>query len=107
MEDEWSVQFLATAVESLMKLSKGDQAQVTKQAKKLKRAPEQQGDALRHQRLDLSGCRRLRVGRLRIVFQPMRPTRTVEILAVGARENEKVYEVAAAELGVRRLRRIS
>ena len=43
---------------------------------------------------DLAGCRRLRVGSLRVVYRIDSGKREVLILAVGPRRREEVYEKA-------------
>ena len=43
---------------------------------------------------DLTGCRRLRVGALRVVYRVDSRKREVLVLAVGPRRHEEVYEKA-------------
>ena len=47
---------------------------------------------------DLAGCRRIRVGALRIVFRLLPGRREVHVLAVGPRRREEVYTQAAKRL---------
>jgi mRNA-degrading endonuclease RelE of RelBE toxin-antitoxin system len=106
MPQEYAVVFLTSAVETITALNRGEQRQILNQCKKLRRAPTL-GEAMGNHALDLTGCRRLRAGRLRIVYEVDDQERTVTVVAVGAREDKAVYQVAETELGRHRLHRIS
>lgn len=102
----WEVRFLASAVEEMTALGRADQQRVARQIRKLERAP-QLGESLgNHQGFDLAGCRRLRVGKIRVVYELVEEERAVDVLAVGAREGAHVYQIADKAMGGRRLRRV-
>jgi mRNA-degrading endonuclease RelE of RelBE toxin-antitoxin system len=103
---EYEVVCLSAVVEQVNDLTTAERRQVITQLRKLERAP-QLGEALGSREYDLANCRRLVAGRLRVVFEVDEKQHQVTVLAVAAREGKRVYEVAEAELGRRRLRRIS
>ena len=106
MAQEYEVTCLSSVVEQVADLTTAERRQVISQLRKLERAP-QLGKPLGSREYNLADCRRLVAGRLRVVFEVDEQQRQVTVLAVAAREGKRVYEVAEAELGRRRLRRIS
>jgi mRNA interferase RelE/StbE len=90
----WSVAVTDTAKAMLLKLSKRDQKSVVSRMHQLADKPDQQGRPLSG---DLSGYRRVRTGRLRIIYRTERNTNTVYIVVLGLRragDRSDVYEAA-------------
>ncbi|MFO8240305.1 MAG: type II toxin-antitoxin system RelE/ParE family toxin [Dissulfuribacterales bacterium] len=90
----WSVAVTDTAKAMLPKLSKRDQKSVVSRMHKLAHKPDHQEKSLSG---DSSGYRRVRTGRLRIIYRTERNTNTVYIVVLGLRragDRSDVYEAA-------------
>lgn len=83
--------------EDLSKLSKMQKTLVYKQFKKLQTSPELGQTLGNKSGYDLSGCRKMYVDRkrIRIVYTIQETVITVEVIAVGKREDMAVYQKAA------------
>ncbi len=91
---KWQVVVTDTAKALLLDLSKSDQQIVFKRLQKLSFEPEIQGKPLAK---ELSGYRRVRTGRLKIIFRTDPKTATVYVVALGLRkagDKADVYEKA-------------
>jgi mRNA interferase RelE/StbE len=103
----YEVTLAKSAEDGLAALDRSEQIQVVKQLEKLKRAPEL-GEALGNKTgLPLTGYRKLYAARkrIRIIYTIQREIVVVLVVAIGPREDAKVYKIAEAE-AARRLRRI-
>lgn len=90
---KWQVAVTETAKKMLLKLSKGEQRSAIKRMQKLVIEPQQQGRPLSG---DLAGYRRIRTGRLRIIFRVDQKKATVYIIAVGLRragDKADIYQI--------------
>jgi len=86
--------------EDLKALSKAQLILVAKQFKKLKNSP-QLGDPLGNKNgYELSGCRKLYLDkkRVRIVYKIIDDQIVVEVIAIGKRDDMKVYQKAFVRL---------
>ena len=81
---KWQVVLTKTAKALLLDLSKSDQQIVLKRLQKLALEPAIQGRPLAK---ELSGYRRVRTGRLRIIFRTDSKTATVYVVALGLRKS--------------------
>src|SRR5947209_5105016 len=110
MPEEYEVVFGPAATAGFADLSRADQKLVVKQLEKLKRAPEL-GEPLGNKMgFNLTGLRKLYVARkrIRVVYEMEGQKLVVTVIAVGVREDARVYAIADAEMARRRrLRRIS
>jgi mRNA interferase RelE/StbE len=91
------------AEEGLAALSKGEQTLVVKQLEKLRRAPEL-GDFLgRKAGMQLTGYRKMYAARkrVRIIYEIEKGKLVVHVIAIGAREDARVYKIASAEAAKR------
>jgi mRNA-degrading endonuclease RelE of RelBE toxin-antitoxin system len=109
MPSEYEVELIESAREGFAGLDKSDQILVTKQLEKLKRAPQLGVPLGNKMGYDLTGCYKLYAARkrIRIIYEIEDNRLIVTVIAIGAREAARVYAIADAEMGKRRLRRIS
>ena len=94
----WQVRYHPDVVDDLARLERPRAKQVLKaiEQRVAEGMPDRSGKALRG---GLAGCRRVRVGDVRIVYLVDRQRRSVFILAVGQRRDEEVYNTAGRRLG--------
>lgn len=92
----------------ISRLDRGDQGKLLKQLEKLERSPELGPPLGAKLGKSLAGFRKLPVlgGRLRIIYEVDEQERQVHVLAIGPREDARVYKIADAEAKQKRLRRI-
>jgi mRNA-degrading endonuclease RelE of RelBE toxin-antitoxin system len=104
---EYRIQLTASAEAGLASLDRSEQIQVVRQFEKLKRAPELGEPLGTKYGIPLSGYRKLYAARkrIRVIYTIQGRDLIVLVVAVGAREDARVYRIAeAAEQ--QRLRRI-
>lgn len=103
----YEVTLAKSAEDGLAALDRSEQIQVVKQLEKLKRAPEL-GEVLGNKMgLPLTGYRKLYAARkrIRIIYTIQHEVVHVLVVAIGPREDAKVYKIAEAA-AARRLRRL-
>lgn len=105
---EYEVVFTRVAREGLAALDRGDRNQVFKQIDKLKHAPELGAPLGSRLGIALAGYRKLYAcrKRIRVIYGIEGMKLVVTVIAVGPREDAKVYRIAEAEAMRRRLRPI-
>ena len=106
---EYKVELTRAAEDGLASLDRSEQIQVIRQFEKLKHAP-QLGQPLgtKQGMGALSGYRKLYAAnrRIRVIYTIQGRKLLVLVVAVGAREDARVYHIAETEAQKRRLRRI-
>jgi mRNA interferase RelE/StbE len=106
---EFEVELTLAAEKGLASLNHSEQIQVFKQLEKLKRAPEL-GEPLGNKLgLDLTGYRKMYAAkkRVRVIYEIAGTKLIVTVIAIGPREDARVYRIASSEAKNRRLRKIS
>lgn len=93
----WAVHYHPDVPGDLRSLGKSEAAAVMKaiDSRIRKGQPDQTGKPLSG---ELAGCRRLRIGAIRIVYRVNARTGQVGILAVGPRRDDAVYLTAARRI---------
>lgn len=101
----YEVLFTQAAREGLANLDKGERDQVLKQIEKLKRAPELGAPLGNRLGTSLAGYRKLYAckKRVRIIYGIEGLRLVVTVIAIGPREDARVYQIAEAEATRRRL----
>lgn len=89
----WAVKYLPSIDEDLSELSKTNIKRVKKviEERIINGEPDKTGKPLQH---DLTGCRRIRTGDLRIVYRVNSDIIEILIIAVGMRRDDEIYNKA-------------
>ncbi len=89
----WSIQYLPQVKDDLKMLGRAEALRILKviDARIKEGEPDKSGKLLRG---SLSGCRRIRAGNTRIVYQVDKGKIRVLIVAVGMRRDSEVYQLA-------------
>lgn len=98
---EYKIIFHPLALKEFLELDKGVQIIVKKQLEKLKTSPQLGEDLGIKNNIDLSGYKKLYANKkqIRIVYHLQEETITVEIIAIGKREDMQVYKIAENRKG--------
>lgn len=94
---EYKIQFHPLALQEFLSLDKGVQKLVKKQLEKIKISPQLGEELGVKNNIDLSGYRKMYANKkqIRIVYSILQEIVTVNIIAIGKREDMKVYKTAS------------
>ncbi|PWU28738.1 plasmid stabilization protein [Pseudomonas sp. RW407] len=90
----WNVIYHEAVTDDLLRLGRVEAQRILKVIGQriVEGEPDKLGKALAG---SLAGCRRIRVGNTRIVYRVNGPRIEVLIIAVGARRNDEIYDLAS------------
>lgn len=94
---EYKIQFHPLALQEFLSLDKGVQKLVKKQLEKIKISPQLGEELGVKNNIDLSGYRKMYANKkqIRIVYSILQEIVTVNIIAIGKREDIEVYKTAS------------
>jgi len=94
---EYKLQFHPLALQEFLSLDKGVQNLVKKQLEKLKTSPQLGEELGVKNNIDLSGYRKMYANKkhIRIVYSILEEIITVNIIAIGKRDDMEVYKTAS------------